>query len=552
MIGERTRPRVLSSAPSRTTRHNRAKRHFGIAAVALLLTVICAGCGHSFQRADLVFLNGAEPESLDPALVTGQPEIRVVTGLFEGLLAYGTTLEKPLPGMAERWEISDDKLVYTFHIRHDARWSNGDPLTARDFYASWERALDPDTASDYSSQLYFIKNGKPFNEGKLKDFSQVGVKVIDDYTLQVTLENPTPFFLELCAFSTLSPVHMPTVQKYGDDWIKPGHIVCNGPYKLETWRVNDRIRLVKNPLYWDAANVRLNTIDLLPTSNAMTALNFYLLGEADLMMDKGLTPVSLMSQLKRRADFHSASFLGTYFLRFNCSRPPFNDARVRKAFALVIDKQLLVDKITKAGEQPAGSFVPPGTPNYTRPPGLERDTDLARKLLAEAGFPGGRGFPHVSYLYATSDLNEKIAIEIQGMFSKELGVDVGLQKQEWKVYLNSMQQLDYDIARSSWVGDYADPNTFLNMFVTGDGNNETGWGNAAYDGFIDDAKREPDYGKRADTYRKAEVMLVDDDAVICPLYYYMGIQIYDNDKIGGIEPSAVDEHPLKAMYRKDR
>ena len=251
-------------------------RDFGFAPLAAIIGLAVSACGHASKRADLVVLNAAEPETLDPALVTGQPEIRVVTGIFEGLLAFGTTLDKPRPGMAESWEVSDDKLVYTFHIRRDARWSNGEPLTARDFVYSWQRALAPETASDYSSQLYFVKNGRAFNEGKLKDFSQVGVKAADDYTLRVTLENPTPFFLELCSFSTLYPVHKATVEKYGDDWIKPGHIVSNGPYNLAAWRVNDRITLVKNPLYWDAAHVSLGSLDLLPASNSITVLNLYL------------------------------------------------------------------------------------------------------------------------------------------------------------------------------------------------------------------------------------------------------------------------------------
>jgi oligopeptide transport system substrate-binding protein len=526
-------------------------RDSGCALLLVLTAFLNSACGHAARRADLVFLNGAEPETIDPALVTGQPEIRVVTALFEGLLAFNST-PQPRPGMAERWDISADKLVYTFHIRHNALWSNGDPVTAHDFADSWQRALAPETASPYSSQLYFIKNGQPFNEGKIKDFSQVGVRVIDDYTLQVTLENPTPFFLELCAFSTLYPVHMATVREYSDDWIKPEHIVTNGPYKLSAWRVNDRISLVKNPLYWDASHVSLNTIDILPISNAMTALNFFALGDADLMMDKGLTPVSLMNDLKTKPYFHSSKFLGTYFMRFNCTRPPFNDPRVRKAFSLVVNKQVLVDKITRAGEQPAACFVPPGTPGYSSPPGLDRDPELARKLLAEAGYPGGLGFPHVNYLYSEGDLNEKIAIELQSMFSKELGVPVELQKQEWKVYLNSMQNVDFDMCRSSWIGDYADANTFLGMFVTNDGNNDTGWRNAAYDKLISDARHEPDTEKRADIFRHAETILVDDEAPICPLYFYVGIQFYDDNKLGGIHPSVLDEHPLNDMYRKDR
>lgn len=518
-----------------------------LGAAALLVT----GCKPDGRRADLVFLNGAEPETLDPALITGQPEERVVSALFEGLLTFDSAAHAG-PGMAESWEISPDKKVYTFHLRHNALWSNGDPVTARDFASSWRRALAPETASDYASQLYFLKNGRAFNEGTIKDFSQVGVRAIDDYTLEATLENPTPFFLDLCAFPTLFPVNAKCVERYGDDWIKPGKMVCNGAYMLKSWRINDRIHLVKNPRYWDAAHVALGAIDVLPTSNANTALNFYIMGDADLLMDKGLVPTSLITELKRRPDFHAAPFLGTYFLRFNCTKPPFNDARVRKAFALVIDKSLLVNKITRAGEPPASGFVPPGAGGYTSPPGLERNPDLARKLLAEAGYPGGRDFPHVTYLYDDRELNEKLAIELQGMFSRELGVNIGLLKQEWKVYLNSMSRLDFDLCRSSWVGDYADANTFLNMFVTNDGNNRTGWSNSAYDRLIADAAREPDTEKRFDIFRKAERILVDEDAPICPLYYYMGIQFYDANKFGGIQANLLDEHPLKRIYRKDR
>jgi oligopeptide transport system substrate-binding protein len=269
-------------------------------------------------------------------------------------------------------------------------------------------------------------------------------------------------------------------------------------------------------------------------------------------MDKGLVPVSLIPDMKRRADFHAAPFLGTYFLRFNCTRPPFNNPRVRRAFSLVIDKKLLVEKITRAGEPPATGFVPPGTAGYTSPPGLARDPELARKLLADAGFPGGKNFPRVTYLYDERELNEKIAIELQGMFQRELGVRLDLARQEWKVYLNSMSSLDYDLCRSSWVGDYNDANTFLNMFVTGDGNNRTGWSDPAYDRLIADAAREADPARRADIFRRAETLLVTEQAPVCPLYYYVGIQLYDGAKLGGIQANLLDEHPLKAMFRKDR
>jgi oligopeptide transport system substrate-binding protein len=285
----------------------------------------------------------------------------------------------------------------------------------------------------------------------------------------------------------------------------------------------------------------------------MTAFNFYATGQADLMMDKGLAPTPLMNEVRKRPDFHAAPFLGNYFVRFNCTRKPFNDPRVRLAFSLVVDKQLLVEKITRAGEVAAYSLVPPGTAGYQPPDGLNRDTERAKKLLAEAGFPGGAGFPVVYYLFkGDSDLDRDLAVEMQGMFARELGVTIQLQQQEWKVYLASLSSLDYDLCRSSWVGDYADPNTFMDMFVTDGGNNRTGWSSARYDAAIAAAARELDPQKRFAIFRDAEKLLISDEAPICPLYYYVGIQFYDDQRLGGIEPNLLDEHPLKAMFWKQR
>lgn len=352
-------------------------------AVALLAALALAACQRATDRAQFVFLNGAEPETLDPSLITGQPEGRLAEALFEGLTSFDER-GQVVPGVAEKWDLSPDARVYTFHLRHDARWSNGDPVTARDFRDTWRRTLAPETAAEYAYQLYYIHNGELFNSGTLKDFSQVGAVALDDWTLQVTLDNPTPFFLELCATSPLYPVHLPTVQKWGDDWIKPGHMVSNGPYQLDAWRINDRVRMVKNPYYWDAAHVAMQSIDALPIASANTAFNFYAAGQADLLMDKGLVPTPLMTDLRKRPDFHAAPFLGNYFIRFNVTRPALADPRVRRAFALVIDKQLIVDKITRAGEIAADSLVPPGCSGYTSPPGLGRDPDEARRLLAQA------------------------------------------------------------------------------------------------------------------------------------------------------------------------
>ncbi|MFV0534503.1 MAG: peptide ABC transporter substrate-binding protein [Cumulibacter sp.] len=518
---------------------------FGILLIGLL-----SGCDVVPPRADLVFINGAEPETLDPAIITGQPEGRIVNSLFEGLTTYNAA-GKAGPGTAESWTLSDDRRVYTFRLRANARWSDGRPLLAQDFVSSWERTLTPETAASYNYQLFYVKNARAFAEGEVTDFSQVGVKALDAHTLQVTLENPTPFFLELCATPPLAPVPLRTIRQFGDDWIKPGRIVGNGAYLLESWRINDRIRLRKNPLYWNAKNVALETIDILPISKANVAFNFYASGLADLVMDKGLTPPALLDELRKKPDFHAAPFLGIYFLRFNCSKPPFDDVRVRMALSQSIDKSIVTRKITRAGELPATSFVPPGLDGYSSPDALPFDPERARVLLAEAGFPDGKGFPLVTYLFSEGELNEAIAIELQSMWREHLGIRIQLARQEWKVYLNSLSGLDYGIARSSWVGDYPDPNTFLDMFVTDGGNNRCGWSNPAYDVLIADAGREPDPQKRFAILRQAEELLVDKDVPVCPIFYYVGIQLYDAGVLGGIRPNILDEHPLKAIYRKE-
>lgn len=509
----------------------------------LLACVILAGCSRSEPPADFVFINGAEPESLDPAIITGQPEGRIVMGLFEGLTAHD---EKAgvVPGVAERWEISPDGKHYTFHLRHDARWSNGDAVTSHDFVRSWRRTLAPETLSEYAYQLYYILNGQAFNEGTINDPGVLGVRARDDFTLEVELNNPASFFLDLCSTPPLYPVHMPTVEKHGGGWIKPGRMVCNGAYILEAWRLNDRIRLRANPHYWDRANVRSKTMDILPTSQPTTAFNIYSTGGADLMLDKGLVPFMLLNKLRTRPDFHSGPFFGNMFIRFNVKRPAFSDPKVRKAFALAVDKQRLVTKITRQGETIADSLVPP-IPGYTSPKGLGYDPDQARALLAAAGYPGGKGFPEVAYLYTKSDLNEGIATELQDMFAKTLGVKIQLRPQEWKVYLKSMSDLDFDLCRSSWVGDYPDANTFMDMFVTDGGNNRTGWSSKAYDALIAEAAKELDASKRNAIFQQAEKLLCSDEVPIVPLYYYVGVQFYDPAKVTGVEPNFLDDHPLK-------
>jgi len=515
--------------------------------LTLIFAALSVGCTRTEPRAEIVVLNGAEPETLDPALITGQLEGRLAYALFEGLFSYGPD-GKPIPGVAEKWEISADKKHYTFHLRHDSKWSDGTPLTAQDFVYSWRRALAPETASEYAYQLYYLKNAKAFNEGTLKDFSQVGVKASDDYTLDVELENPTPFFLDLCAFTTLLPVQKACIEKWGDAWTKPGHLIGNGAFKLKDWLINDRVSLEKNPNYWNAANIHTQTMDALPVSSAITALNFFYAGQADAILDKSLVPSSLLDALKTKPFYHAGPFLGTVFLRFNVTRKPFTDPRVRLAFSLAINKQRISDKVTRAGEPVASSIVPPGTGGYQPPAGPQYDPEKARALLAEAGYPGGKGFPLVHYLYREGPQPENMAVEIQSMLKEVLGIQISLQRQEWKAYLRTMSSLDYDLCAATWVGDYNDPNTFLDMWLTDGGNNRTGWSDAEYDGLIAAAARETDSAKRFAIFQQAEHKLISEAAPICPLYFYVGIQFFDPEKIGGLQTNLLDEHPLKSLY----
>jgi oligopeptide transport system substrate-binding protein len=525
-------------------RHGRRAFGFlgGFAALALAL----AACSR-YQRADLVIVNGPEPESLDPAIITGQADGRIALTIFEGLTRYNETNATPLPGLAERWGISPDGRAYTFHIRTNARWSTGQPITADDFVYSWLRVLDPLTGADYAGQLYYVKGAEAYNTGKNKDRSSVAVKALDDRTLRVDLVEPTPFFLDLCAFQTLAPVPRWIIEKHGDRWLMAKPLPVSGAYNLVSWRLNDRVRLRKNPLYWDAANTQCELVDMIPCTVAATALNLYETGEADIVWDKELTPPELLDLLRVRPDFHTYDYLGSYFFRYNVTRKPFDDARVRKAMALAIDKRRLVEKITRAGEKTASHLVPPGVANYTSPEGLGYDPELARKLLAEAGYPGGQGFPRVDYMFNSVKTHEKIAVELQEMWARELGIHIELRNLEWKVFLQAQSRLEFGLSRSSWIGDYNDPNTFLDMFMSHNGNNRTGWKSERYDGLLREANSKLDPKQREKILQQAELLLIRDELPIVPLFFYVGLEYYDKTRISGIFSNIRAEHPVRTI-----
>ncbi len=485
--------------------------------------------------------NMVEPESLDPGLVTGVPEHRIVSNVFEGLTTTDPKDLSPRPGMAVSWTVSQDGSVYTFRLR-DARWTDGKPVTAHDFVYAWERVLNPKTGARYAQQLFALKNGEEYNRGRRADFSQVGVKALDDRTLRVTLRCPTAYFLDLTSFSTLSPVPRWAIQAHGKDWVKPGKIVSNGPFRLANWVPQQELILEKNPAHWDAARVKLRKVVFLPTEDVHTAFKQFLAGESDWVPQ---VPISQIDAGRGRPEFYVTPYLGTYFFRFNVTRPPTNDVRVRKALSMAVDREALTKYVTRAGEIPTSTFVPAGIRGYAGVRGLPYDPAAAKKLLAEAGYPDGRGLPRMELLYNTNELHRLVTQAVQQMWKERLGIRVELVNVEWKVYLARQSSLDYQISRAGWIGDYVDPNTFLNMWVSGGGNNQTGWSNRHYDELIAQAAcRIVNPRERMRALQEAERILVADEVPLMPLFTYVNKGLLAR-QVKGWYPNLLDQHPLK-------
>ena len=525
--------------------------------ISILLPVLClftAGCFRRQPPADITIINHADPDSLDPAIIVSQPDMRIVRGLFEGLTRLDPKTALPIPGLAKSWDISPDGKTYTFHMRTNLVWSTGEAITADDVVYSWIRALKPETASDYAFALYYLKNGVEFNAGKITDPSLVGVHALDKYTVRVDLNYPVAFFLDLCTFPVMFVVPRQTIEKYGDHWIMARPLPSSGPFELAYWRLSDRVRLIKNPRYWNATNTQSDIIDILPVASQDTALNLYESGAADIVWDKDEVPQELLDILLKRPDFHAFDFLGTYFIRFNVTHKPFDDPRVRRALALAVNKELLVKKTMRGGEPTASHFVPDGTADYTSPPGLGYDPELAKKLLAEAGYPGGKGFPRFEYTFdaaagGAAQTHENIAVELQQMWRDTLGIQMDLRQVETKVFWNLQGTLDYQLSRSSWVGDYDDANTFLEMFVSNDGENRTGWKDPDYDALILNANQQTDLKAREKIFQQAESLLVSNQVPIIPLFFYRGVMYYDTNKIQGLYPNPLDDHPLEYLRK---
>ncbi len=534
-------------------------RRVPLAPVVCLLALLFQGCDlgptndEQGNREQVLHLgNGTEPQDLDPHIVTGVTEHNIISALLEGLVSENPETLEPVPGMAAYWAISADGLVYTFFIREDARWSNGDPVTADDFVWSWRRMLTPSLGAEYAYQLYPVRNAREYHQGEIDDFSLVGVKALDAATLEVTLENPTPYILSLLAHYSTFAVHPPTVLAHGamDErgtrWTRPENYVGNGPFRLKSWRLNYLVEVERNPHYWDAGNVRLEAIRFYPVDNTQTEERMFRTGSLHISYSTPSEKIAVYQA--ENPDLISISpYLGTYFYRFNVTRKPLDDPRVRQALSMTVDRDAIIRAVTRGGQLPAYSFTPPNTQGYYPPESPIRfDPEAARTLLADAGFPGGAGFPELELLYNTSEGHRRIAEAIQQMWKTHLGIDIRLANTDWKVYLSRTNELDYDISRAGWIGDYPDPNTFLDMMLTDSGNNRTGWSNPQFDALIARAAGLTSQAERYDAFQQAERIL-DAEAPLLPIYTYTRVTLR-RPEVRNWFPNILDHHPYKYLY----
>ena len=512
-------------------------------AITALLFVSCAPKELTADSADFIMSNGAEP-TLDPTLMTDVPSTNVGLGLFEGLMQYDPVTSKGTPALAESYTISPDGLVVTFKIRK-AQWSDGTPVTAGDFVYAMQRMLDPATGAEYAYMpSMVIKGASDYNAGS-GSFEQVGIKAIDDRTLEYTLSSPAPYFVDMTAHNSFWPLPRWAIEKSGTDWTKPENIVTNGPYILKEWKPQEYIFMVKSTKYWDAKNVHLRGIKLLASDNDSTNYNMYKDGAVDWM--HGIA-ISKIDEIKLRADYQCSAQLATAYYCLNNTRAPVDNPLVRKALSAAIDRQTLVDKVRKGGEVPAESWVPP-MEGYTPQKGMGFNVEEARKLLAQAGYPDGKGFPTLTIVYNTNEGHKAVGEYIQQQWKQNLNINVTLKNMEFKTFIDlRSKQHDFSIARHGWVGDYLDPNTMLDLFITGSGNNDGLYSNPEYDRLIEAAKTAIGADRMA-MLEKAESILMGDQGLI-PLYHNTNQDLIDTTKWGGWTANPIGFHPFKYIYRK--
>ncbi len=501
--------------------------------LALIAALACAafgaaGCGKRETAVDegirtqtLLLGNQNEPATFDPHLNDSATEFNIIVALFEGLTAFDEKTATPVPGAAERWDVSADGLTYTFHIRANARWSNGDRLTAQDFAWSFERYLSPKLASAYAYLLWPIRGAQDFNSGKTKNFAEVGVTAIDDTTLRLTLARPAPFFLSILA--TTMPLHRASVEQAGraDDrtspWARPGKLVGNGAFTLNDWKPNARVVVAKNPHYWGAAANAIERIVFHPIEKSETEELNFRAGQLHLSFD---LPASKIPVYRKEAPdrLRLDPQLGTLYVNFNATKPPLNDMRVRRALALALDRAALAATVFNGAREPARTFVPPNCGGYLAPEGQREDFAAARELLTGAGFPGGKGLPPLAMLVRNDTTMPKVAEVIQALWQRELGVKITIEPSEQKTWIESQNALRHTIALRNWIADFPDATNFLDTFRTAHGSNSSGWSNPAYDRLLDDAALAVDPAARLALLRDAEKLVLD-EAALAPVIF---------------------------------
>ena len=528
----------------------------------LLLTalglLVFTGCSRRESVADagtrtqiLHVGNGAEPQDLDPQTITAFTDQCLALALFEGLCALDEKSSQAVPAAAERWEVSADGLVYTFHLRANLQWSNGEPLTAGDFVQSWRRCLSPGLGAEYAYLLFPVKNAAAFNAGQLTDVSALGFAAPDAHTVVITLERPTPYLPALTAQPPWFPVNPRVVAKFGpldqrgSAWTRPGNLVGNGPFVLTEWTPNARLVTAKNPRYWDAATVRLNGIVFYPTENMDVDERNFRAGQQHLSYELPLAKVDGYRRddpAKLRLD----PFLETFFLRFNVTRAPLDNPKVRAALTRAIDRDSIARNVLRGSRLPAHHYTPSDCAGYTARANVPDDFAAARQLLADAGYPGGKGFPALEVQIRNDEIHAKVLEAIQQMWKRELGITITIAPVEQKTWVQNQQTLNYAISTARWVGDFVDPVTFLDMFVGGGSNNWTGWANPAYDLLIASAATTSDPHARYELFQQAEALLLA-DAPVAPVFF--GERSYlISPAVKGWDPALLGFHQYKKVW----
>ena len=497
-----------------------SRRQFNKLLAGAILTPSLFGCT-SLKKTDFIpkvlRLNlGFEPDTLDWSKATDSYSFDVIANIMVGLTKYNNDL-KSIPSLATSWEISNDGRIYTFFLDRTTQWTDGKPVVAGDFIYSWQRILNPQTAGPYAYLLYPIKNAYEFNIGQIKDPSQLGIKALDDYTLQVELDSPLAFFLNLTSWCIYFPQRKDIVEKYKDDWTEPENIITCGPFKLDKWQHEYKVTLKRNPYYKNPIP-NLEEVRFFIVPEQSSAFSLYLNNELDYIDNRSI-PISEIETVRKMSETNIHPLLRGTYVGFNVNKPPFDNQLARAAFSHAINRNVY-PKVLKRGEVPATSWIPPGLKDFYSPEiGRDYNPDLAKELLSKAGYPNGKGFPKVKMYFPTREDAKLIAEASQALWKKILNVNVEIVNLEWKVYLSSLQQDPPHLFRMSWGADYPDPDTFMSVFTSTAGNNHGRWKNKTYDHLVTQATKTLDLNVRKSLYKKAQKILLEEDVAIVPLLF---------------------------------